>query len=132
MKNVFDKQPTNLYEAVDILISSLDDKELEEVKQHDPAEYHFGFGRSMRNNWGLWQKDSPLATWFRDNLGLGHADDMSGVILEMAFRKVKDLPVDINWLCAKVNYYKNYWTRLGVDALTQEKFGPEYYIKENK
>jgi hypothetical protein len=45
----------------------------------DLADYHFGLGLWMRNNWGLWG-GSRLQVYFR-NKDITHPDNMSGIIL---------------------------------------------------
>lgn len=41
---------------------------------------HDNIGRSIRNAWGLWEEESQLRNYFKENYGIDHADDISGVI----------------------------------------------------
>lgn len=67
---------------------------------------HMGIGMWLRNNWKLWH-GSPIATWF-NNIGITHADDMSGIILTSFHRKANS--IDIN-LDAQVKKYLDFWKK---------------------
>jgi hypothetical protein len=66
------------------------------------VKYHFSWGLTMRNGWGLWA-GSPLATYMRE-LGCTHPDDMSGLILTTFWRKRhgQDLHLDELRAAAKI------------------------------
>lgn len=72
--------------------------------EHDMVQYHFGLGRWMRNNWGLWQ-GGALAKHFR-GLGVTHPDDMSGIILDSYWRQLHDRPID---LPQQILSHQEYW-----------------------
>jgi hypothetical protein len=72
---------------------------------------------SLRNEWGLW-RDSELALHFKNVYGLGHADDMSGMILEAVQAEVCGEEFNAE---AKARYYKDYWLGQGVDPLTLKR-----------
>lgn len=109
--------PHTLDEAIDILYNSLDDDELAFVKSEGVAGMHHGFGTAIRNFWGLWNKDSVLGEHFRTTYGLGHADDMSGLILGGLAAKVNGVEFDRQ---AEVARYYEHWANAGVDPLTLE------------
>ena len=67
-------------------------------------EYHMGLGLWLRNNWGLWH-ESRLARYF-DQLGIYHADDMSGLILETFWCKLHDQPFKIE---DRASESQEYW-----------------------
>jgi len=106
--------PKTLDEAVDVIISrySLDDIDSIEldakIGKLSEDEYvgrcHFGVGASIRNERGLW-KDSDLHKYFND-LGIFHADDMSGIILTSVYRKIVGKDRDLE---GQVQKYKDYW-----------------------
>lgn len=96
--------PTTLEEAFDHL-GKLDG--IEDFKTADPAEFHHGLGRWIRNNWGFWTGKGPLFAWFV-SLGITHPDDMSGIILESFHRKLHDKPLDVE---GQVQHYKDYWKK---------------------
>lgn len=110
--------PATLDEAVNLIIKQLDPQEVEFALSHSPCEVHHTFGRYLRNTWGLWQKDSPLATWFREKLEIGHADDMSGIILDCVWKTLQHQPWN---LPSQVKKYHRHWKMLGVDPITQER-----------
>jgi hypothetical protein len=110
--------PSDLDQALDVLDKSLDDNDIEYIMEHaEPDGMHFGIGMWLRNNWSLWQPETNLAQWFRQNLGLGHADDMSGIILDSLWRRVRGEPIDLD---GQVKFYKDYWKKQKIDPLTQE------------
>jgi hypothetical protein len=104
------KQPTTLNECLDMLTEVLPPSEVEKFKAMEEREAiarcHHGLGRMLRNNFNLWN-ESDLKTHFKD-MGLWHADDMSGVIMTSFHRHLngKDLNVE-----AQVKYYKDYWEK---------------------
>lgn len=103
------KIPTNLEECFKELHKKAMDKDLEDIKsrpEEDMIEFHHTLGRWIRNEWGLWSGGS-LQDYFK-NLGLHHADDMSGLILTSFYRHLKNIPLDIQ---KQVNYYKEYWDK---------------------
>lgn len=103
--------PSNLNEC----FSALDEmfKESEEDKawflsqSEDEAvgAFHHGLGRWIRNNWGLWTKNSELYNLFND-MGLWHADDMSGVILTSYHRKINNKEINLK---EQIQHYIDYW-----------------------
>lgn len=82
------------------------------------ACHHAGIGRWMRNNWGLWKGGGKLYDWFIEQ-GLGHADDMSGVILTTFYRRYNGRPERLE---EQILDYKEFWLDQGIDPLTLEKF----------
>jgi len=65
---------------------------------------HHGIGAQIRNDWGLWQ-DSYLAMHFKE-MGIQHADDMSGIILTSTYREITGQIWD---LVGQIKHYKDYW-----------------------
>ena len=68
------------------------------------GQVHFGFGRKLRNSWGLWT-NSELALFF-NSLGIFCADDMSGIILTSYHRKINNKPIDLE---KQIKFYQDYW-----------------------
>ena len=114
------KIPNNLKECFEILDDSIQGKEEFEslTEKKIIANSHMGLGMFLRNNWGLWTRDSKLAKWFVSK-GIQHADDMSGIILTSYHRYLngKDLNVD-----EQIESYRNFWFASGDD--------PDNLIKE--
>lgn len=91
-------------------------KELMSSEDNFIVTLHHGLGRWIRNEWGLWG-GGPLQDEFK-SLGIGHADDMSSIIIQLVYRRYKKLDEDVNGL---VKYYREYWIGQGVNPLTLEK-----------
>ena len=110
------KVPNNLDECFEVLksVGGPDDEEgLQKFRKMDEDEavavVHHGMGRWVRNNWGLWEKEGALYKQMVE-LGLHHADDMSGLILTSLHRHLNGKPLEIE---AQVKYYKDYWAEMG-------------------
>lgn len=108
--------PTTLEEAATLIVNDLRPEDREYIAKEGTAGVHHDFGMAMRNGWGLWH-DSELARHFKTVYGLGHADDMSGMILSSVEAQVKGTAFDANKEAQK---YKAYWRKQKVDALTQQ------------
>lgn len=112
MKNNYDNVPKNLDEAIEIIIKDNcenDDffKVLEMSEEKAIGTLHFTTGRYIRNIWSLWSEESPLYKYFK-NLGIFHADDMSGIILTSVHRKMNNKPIKLE---EQIKYYQDYWKK---------------------
>lgn len=89
--------PVNLTDALATLTLNLTDEKRAEITALDEKEFigrnHFFLGMSLRNAWGLWT-GSPLKDWFV-NMGVLHADDMSGILLRSFYRTVLGKEIDL-------------------------------------
>jgi hypothetical protein len=113
------KIPNTLEDAVNELYNSMTKKEMEYIKENGAISCHFGMGGAIRNNWGLW-KGSCLQEHFKSKYGLGHADDMSGLILLGLDNLCNGKPYDEGVL-EEVERYKRHWANgYSIDPLTQE------------
>jgi hypothetical protein len=69
------------------------------------SRLHRGLGMWIRNNWGLW-RNSELKQFFLDK-GVGHPDDMSGIILTSYHRYLNSKPIDLDGQIKKYqDFYK--------------------------
>ena len=75
--------------------------------EDDMSKYHFSLGMWLRNNWGL-RKGSQLSKWFNEK-GIGHPDDMSGIILDSFWRHLNNKPIQLD---EQIRYYRDYWNKL--------------------
>ena len=104
------KIPTNLEECFIALNEMLGSEQVEEFKGWDEnsvvGKSHHSLGRFLRNEWGLWS-GSDLKTYF-EGMGIKHADDMSGIIIDSYHRHLNGKPLDVE---EQVNFYKNYWEK---------------------
>ncbi len=113
MKINMDRVPRNLDEAVQMLKDSIQNaEETEQLK--DTAGLHFGLGMYLRNNWSLWERETILVQWFKNNLGIAHADDISGTILEALAASLKGEEFNAK---EHVQRYIEHWKRAGVNPL---------------
>ncbi|HIC81732.1 MAG TPA: hypothetical protein EYP07_12340 [Kiloniellaceae bacterium] len=102
--------PKDLEDSFAALRDLLDPADVDQLRsgsEADVALYHFGLGRWMRNNWGLWG-GSRLSRWFNDR-GIHHPDDMSGIILTSFWRHLNGKPLGLD---AQIERYQIYWDRL--------------------
>lgn len=86
-------------------------KELLLFAANGSALYHHGVGRWIRNNWGLRKQEGPLYRYLYD-LGLRHADDMSGLILKSFERHLRGEPLEIE---QQVQHYHAHWEKQGLN-----------------
>lgn len=105
------ENPTNLDEAVAALMKMLPHDQLKLFKSWDyeeaQASAHHSVGRKIRNEWELWF-DSPLSEWFRKELRVTHADDMSGMIFDALWCDLNGTPRRTAELFAK---YQEHWKK---------------------
>lgn len=113
-------QPATMGEAVTLIYDSLDDDEIEFIKENSSSLLHFSFGMAMRNGWNLWgtqeEKPTTLKDHMREVYDIHHADDISGMILESLAKVVKGETPDSN---ADAQGYKDYWASQGIDPAKQ-------------
>lgn len=104
------KKPKTIDEAVAYFEKkwSKKDKEMYAALPEDKAliEMDFIEGVWIRNEWIRFTKDTTLRHTFHE-MGITHVDDMSDIILTCVYRKLNDLPFDLE---AQVKRCKDYWT----------------------
>lgn len=86
--------PKDLEDCLSELDKIMSEKDQEEFRQSNPISYHLGFGRHLRNRWGLWTS-SRLQEYFLD-LGVTHPDNMSGIILDSYHRHLNGKEINLN------------------------------------
>ncbi|MEM6379957.1 MAG: DUF6794 domain-containing protein [Bacteroidota bacterium] len=106
--------PKNLSECLQQIDHFWTDSLKNEVKNMAEEDFgstaHFGFGRWMRNHWGLWG-GSRLKKYF-NAMGIYHADDMSGIILRCYHRYLNRKPIRLG---DQIKYYQEYWRKAKED-----------------
>jgi hypothetical protein len=83
-KNKREFNPTNFIDCFDILDKKLPKSCKKSFKKKDEMfliMQHFGTGMWIRNEFGLWDKTSPLYKFFRKKLIFFHEDDISSLIM---------------------------------------------------
>jgi len=115
--------PNNLKEAVETLITFFEN-EIELVKSMQEEDFiadsHHNGGKFIRNTWNLWwyeghrfedwPKEKPNLVSFFNDLGIVHADDISGIILTCFYRELKNYPYNLE---QQVEMYKDHWKTEG-------------------
>jgi len=115
MNNVGMPSPRNLEECVAEIKKWQTPKTIKLITKMNETKFlaaaHHSLGRTIRNVFKLWEPNSVLSIYFKD-LGLHHADDMSGVILTSFHRYLNNKHFYVE---EQVEYYKNYWKKKGVN-----------------
>ncbi len=103
--------PNNLDECfieLDRFLSPNEKKNIIDSTEDYMINYHHNLGRHIRNEWYLWSLEPKgLAKYFND-IGIFHADDMSGIILDSYWRFKHNIPLDIE---TQVKLYQDYWAK---------------------
>lgn len=136
MKFNEDYVPSTLDEAIQCIYESLSEEDIALIKRADAGGLHFGLGMFLRNNFSLWEKDTPLGNDIKERFGLIHGDDKSGLILAGLKAKVcgKDIQKELE---LEAKSYISHWKLHGIDPLTQEpipgtKSPTSYFIKRDE
>lgn len=75
----------------DLLLVKLAEQDKREIKKTAEADlimYHHGFGRWIRNTYGLWDPKNPYVD-FNDPMGDNHPDQMSQRIIETVWKRLQ-------------------------------------------
>jgi hypothetical protein len=106
MKFNEDRVPATLDEAVALFIEGLSIEDVADITnpKTDAIHAHFTWGMMLRNEWELWNKENRIVMWFKENYGLDHADDISGLILDCVWKDVNVQPRNMAALIKK--YYR--------------------------
>lgn len=101
---------TTVEGIIDFLLSTLNDCDKHTVigieDENEMSRFHHTWGRNLRNTLGCWQSNSNTSRTFRNELGIFHPDDMSGIIMTSIHRKLHNKPLDLE---TQAQYYKDYW-----------------------
>ena len=114
--------PAAINECHAFLLKKLSKEDLSAIKNcafNKLCQWHFSFGRWIRNNWGLWA-GGELKTHM-ESLGFTHPDDMSTVILESFWSNLNEQPYDLE---EAANSYKEYWKMANNNCKMIELTGP--------
>jgi len=116
MKINQDIVPSTIERAVDHIVESLSDEEKQAIFEEPTTSWacHHTIGRYIRNEWSLWEPDSPLKRNAVETYGIAHADDISGLIIEWVFAKIKRREFDP---IKHVQIYHEHWVAAGTDSL---------------
>lgn len=109
-----DSVPSTVESAAHQLAESLTDEDRERIRSGEETD-HFGTGLSVRNDWSLWEPDSPLKRDAVATYGIANADDISGLIRAWANAMVRGFEFDP---AAHCQTYRNHRARYETDPLT--------------
>ena len=105
-----DRVPITVDQAIAMFVEALDDDEkktFKDIGEGQIALFHHTFGAEIRNCWSLHEPNTWLTNSFKE-IGITHADDMSGIIMISAKRFLSKKPMNIE---SQVNKYKKYWQK---------------------
>lgn len=120
-KKVINKVPETIPEAIEQIYASLPEESKEYIQHHNSSSIHFTIGMALRNDWNLWEKDSPLVRDFQQRYKLfGHADDISGLLYAAIWAKARGEDVE-ETISKTIDQYKKHWLEYGIDSLTGEE-----------
>ena len=85
--------PSTVEAAARQLAESLTADDRERIRSGEGLD-RFGAGLSLRNDWSLWDADSPLKRDAAAKYGIAHADDVSGLIRAWANAVVRGVDFD--------------------------------------
>lgn len=105
-----DKVPSNLDQALELL-DELVKEDKNWLINNGSVSVHHGLGQWLRNNWSLWEKETPLVLWF-NKIGVYHADDISALILEAFVAKLRNESYNMQ---ATIDRFNKHWKKFGVD-----------------
>ena len=109
------KIPTNLsecFDELDIIFGAASENDQEWVKTSNEEDFmadtHHSLGQWIRNEWGLWSKNTALYMLLNE-MGLWHADDMSSIILTSYHRKKNNKELQLeNQVRESLKFWKDY------------------------
>ncbi len=124
MKLNQDEVPPTIKEAVNTIVSSLSPQDKAYLRGAEPS-LHFSLGMTLRNNWSLWEPDTPMKRDAAMNYGIIHPDDISSLILSWVTAEVKGELFDPKQYC---NIFHIHWRKYGTTSLGAggwDAFGPK-------
>ncbi len=81
-----DELPSSVDEALKVLADIIPEEELARIAamgDEDLWELHFGLGAAIRNQFGLWDSESPLLADLATRIGTVHPDDASVELIRL-------------------------------------------------
>ena len=90
-----DSVPMTLEECVDNIktyIDATDEKEIGAFKKNPFVKEKVGAAIFLKSVWTLVDQQNRLVQWFKEEYGLTHPDDISGMILNCLYCDIKGVP----------------------------------------
>ena len=111
-----DSVPSTIEAAVMHIVESLSAADREFIENSlGGFEVHHSIGRYIRNNWSLWDSDSPLKRDAVKTYRIAHADDISGLIIDWVYARARGLEFDP---CEACKRFHEHWAYYGTDSLS--------------
>ena len=90
-------KPTTITEAVNKLLSDLSIETKHQIRNSTDdglINFHFGLGMGIRNDFGLWEKDSKLLENCKESSGNPNldVDTASGIIIKALWDRLQKFP----------------------------------------
>lgn len=79
---------------------------------------HHNFGTHLRNTWHLFEPSSPLARHYQRVYGIGHADDMSSLIILDLLARMRGESFNMT---SHVYRYRQFWLDQRIDPVSQRE-----------
>ena len=112
MDQIQNQMPRTFEEAVEYVCERI---ESDTVTQ---PFFHFSGGMAVRNNLGLWDKESKLYKHMLERFGLCHADDTCALITSAAHARKNG---EVYTPDKDVTRFKAHWRNLGLDPATMKE-----------
>lgn len=107
-------QPKDIDDAIEILVSAATTEDKVSIREAESVGAimgvtHHSFGMALRNHWKLWFRDTPAVEVTEKKYGVSHADDVSGLIMQGFFAKVRGETFDFE---AEAAGYRAHWAAM--------------------
>lgn len=117
--HILETLPFSHEQAVTLLMKApWDDSERRAMLQGGLVGLHHNFGEHLRNTWHLWEPTSPLARHYQKVHGIGHADDMSSLIILDLLARMRGEPFNLRY---HVDRYRKFWLDQRIDPASQRE-----------
>lgn len=111
--------PSTIEEAVNMIVGDLSEEDRKLIEKNPPESSHFFGGMRMRNNWSLWEQETPIKRDAVEKYKIAHADDLSGLIMEWVWAKAQGKEFDPQKHCQR---YHEHWKRYGMTSLRAGRY----------
>lgn len=102
-----------LENLIDEILSKMTEEDMsrfaKEPEDHPGVRFHFTGGMAMRNEFRLWQNDTPLTMWFSSH-GIFHGDDRSATIYKALWCRLNQRYFSIT---DEAEHFRAFWARSG-------------------
>jgi hypothetical protein len=117
--HILETLPFTHEQAVGILVNSpWETGEVKSMLDGGLPALHHNFGTHLRNVWHLWEPTSPLSRHYQRAHRIGHADDMSSLIILDLLSRLRSQPFDLAY---HVSRYRNFWLSRKIDPVSQKE-----------